>query len=416
MHDHYDRLENRSPAARESALFRDLRHVLSIARSRAPALRAQLKGIDPATILTRADLARVPERRAADVLALQAEAPPFGGLAAARLGALAHAFTTPGAPLSIDGPAKDWWGMARALYAAGLRKGVAVLNCFAYDLCPLGHMIESGARVIGCPVVPGGSADLDRKVDAVARLKPRAYCGDALQLKALLDLAAARGVDVSCLAVALVDGAPRKGLRSELALRNLDVRHIAITPDLGPIAYQSGDETALVVNEGLIVEIVDAATRLPVAEGAEGELVVTRLNPDYPLLRYATGLRTKQLAAAASCGRTNMRIAGPREIAPACVEFDEACVHISQIEEIARRHPEVGRLRACMRRPRDRDELVLEVEHRGDVPDLSAARDLDARLRETLRVVARVAGTIELVRPGTLADDDPVIVDERPLN
>ena len=146
MHDHYDRLENRQPAARETALFRDLRHVLAIARSRSPALRAQLKGIDPATIMTRADLARVPLRRASDLLAQQDDAPPFGGLAATRLGALCHVIPMRGHPVALSGCAKDWWGMGRSLYAAGLRKGAPVLNCFAYDLSPFGHMIESGAR------------------------------------------------------------------------------------------------------------------------------------------------------------------------------------------------------------------------------------------------------------------------------
>jgi len=409
MPDHYDRLENRTPSARESALFRDLRHVLSIARSRAPALRAQLKGTDPASLLTRADLARVRLRRPAELLALQGESPLFGGLAAARLGVLCHVFATPGEPLTICGSAKDWWGMGRALFAAGLRKGILVLNCLPYDLSPVGHMVETGARSIGCPVIPAGNADLDRKVDAIARLRPQFFCGSAQHLKELLDRGAARDADMSCLEAALVTPMPRKGLRREIELRGLRLRHVLVLPDLGAVAYESRDE-GLIVNEGLIVEIVDPVTGAQVAPGQEGELVVTRINPDYPLLRYATGLRSAQLPQPSACGRTNMRIATPREMAPACVQLGDACVHIAQIHEIAARHPEAGRMRGYTRRPRDRDEFVLKVEHDG------STAGLNERLRETLHSITRVVGTIEFVRPGTLSDDEAMIVDERPLN
>jgi phenylacetate-CoA ligase len=410
MHDHYDRLENRPPAARETALFRDLRHVLSMARSRAPALRAQLKGIDPATIMTRADLAHVPLRRVSDLLAQQDEAPPFGGLAATRLGALCHVFPMPGRPVALAGCAKDWWGMGRSLYAAGLRKGTTVLNCFAYDLSPFGHMIESGARAIGCPVIPAGCADLDRKLYAMRRLAPRFFCGPAKQLSDLLDHAESHGIGTTSLEAALVACCTSPGKRNEFRLRGIAVREALMTAELGPIAYESGTTPGLVVNEGLIVEIVDPMTRLPSAAGDEGEIVVTRLNPDYPLLRLATGLRSKILAKPSTCGRTNVRIACPREMNPASVEIDDTRVHIAQVREIAARHPEVTRIRGYTRRPRDRDEFILRVEHAGD------AAMLDERLRETLRNVTHLSGTVELVKPGTLPDDDAMIVDERPLN
>ncbi len=410
MYDHFDRLENRQPAARETALFRDLRHVLSIARSRASALRAQLKGIDPASLTNRAELARIPLRRVSDLIAQQDETPPFGGLAATRLGALCHVIPWHGRPLALSGCAKDWWGMGRVLYAAGLRKGEPVLNCFAYDLSPFGHMIESGARAIGCPVVPAGGADLDRKLEALRRLAPRFYCGPAKHLSDLLDYADSHGIGTTSLDTALVACCASPGKRSELRLRGIALREVLVTAELGPIAYESGTTPGLVVNEGLILEIVDPETRLPTPAGDEGEIVVTRLNPDYPLVRLATGLRSKLLPQPSTCGRTNMRIACPREMNPASVDIDDTRVHIAQVREIAARHPEVTRIRGYTRRPRDRDEFILRVEHAGD------AAMLDEKLRETLRVVTQLSGTVELVQPGTLPDDDAMIVDERPLN
>ena len=373
-------------------------------------MRAQLKGIDPATLTTRADLAQIPLRRVSDLLAEQNEAPPFGGLAAARLGALCHVFPVQGRALTLSGCAKDWWGMGRALFAAGLRKGSPVLNCFAYDLSPFGHMVESGARAIGCPVVPAGSAELDRKLDAVRRLAPRFFCGPARHLSDLLDYADARGIGTTSLETALVACCASPGKRSELRLRGIALREVLVTAELGPIAYESGTMPGLVVNEGLILEIVDPATRLATPHGDEGEIVVTRLNPDYPLVRLATGLRSKLLPQLSSCGRTNVRIACPREMNPASVDIDDTRVHIAQVREIAARHPEVTRIRGYTRRPRDRDEFVLRVEHAGD------ATTLDEKLRETLRVVTQLSGTVELVQQGTLPDDDAMIVDERPLN
>lgn len=177
MHDVFDRLENRTAASRESALFRDLQHVLTVSKSRAPALRAQLKGIEVARLRTRADLPRVPLQRRADLLAAQAELPPFGGFVATRIAGLAHVFGDPGAMATPAGQAKDWWGLARGFYAAGLRKGALVLNAFPYDLMPHGHMADAGARAIGCPVLPAGAAEPARVVEAAARFRPAFFCG-----------------------------------------------------------------------------------------------------------------------------------------------------------------------------------------------------------------------------------------------
>lgn len=410
MPDHYDRLENRTPAARESALFRDLRHVLTVAKPRVPALRARLKGIEVDKLLTRADLARIPVLRRADVLALQSETPPFGGLSAARLGALNQAFIGPAALVSLEGLAKDWWGMGRALFAAGLRKGSLVLNCFPYDLVPHGHMIESGARALGCPVIPAGGADLDRKLDAISRFRPRFFCGDCDHLKALLDHGQKAGVDVSCLKSAMVTGSMKPGLRGEFSLRGIAVRLVFAMPELGMIAFESDAAEGLTVNEGLIVEIVKPDTGTPVEAGMAGEIVATRINADYPLVRYAIGFLSALLPQPSPCGRTNTRIRAPREIAPENADFRGTRINIAHILEIAKRNPRAGRMRLFVRHHRERDELHLKVECRDDEPALSES------LRETLHAVTRVRGTVELVQPGTLSDDDAVIVDERPLN
>jgi phenylacetate-CoA ligase len=410
MPDLYDRLENRVPQTRETFLFRDLRHILSITKSRAPAIRAQLKGIEIASLTARAELARIPILRARDLAALQAEAPPFGGLCATRPSALKQIFTSPGAIAVPEGKARDWWGAARALYVAGLRKGMIAVNCFSCEQGPDANMMASGAEALGCPVIWLGAGALDFKVKAIAHLKPRFYCGTADHLKRILDHAAETGADVSTLRNGLVMGDFAPGLRNEISLRGLHVKLAFARPELGVVAFESGATEGLTLNEGLILEFVDPSNGQIVEPGKPGEMVVTRLNPDYPLLRFGTGAVSAQLLHRSTCGRTNMRIRTPQEYAAESAECRGIRLHSGQLVEIAKRHPSLGRLRLVVRRSKEQDVLILRAEHRGDEKCLSES------LSETLHRVTQMRGTIELVSPGSLRDDESGIIDERPLN
>lgn len=388
-HDLYDRLESRAPAARESALLRDLAHVLSVSRSRVPSLRAQLKGVDLAGLRTRADLLAIPLRRRADLLAAQRDEPAFGGYAATRTAALQNVFLGPDGLFALAGHAKDWWGFARAMQAAGLRKGTLVLNTLPYDLVPFGHMVDSGARAIGCPVIPAGTADVDKVAAIAARLAPRFFCGTAETLKTFLD--AHEGRAKPALERALLIGPLKQGLRNEFAMRGVAVRLVSVLPELGVLAFESGTTDGMTLIEGLLLEIVDPQTGQPVGDGGDGEMVLSRVNVDYPLLRYATGLRSRILQQPATCGRTNTRIAVPQAL-------DAPATEPAHMAEIRRRHPEY-RMRLCL--VRSNGALHLKVEHDGD----GAA--LLERLAHTLHEVTRSGdATVELVTPGSLRDDD----------
>ncbi len=410
MPDFFDRLENRAPHNREAALFRDLRHVLTVARSRVPALRAQLKGIDPSTLTTRNDLARIPILRRSDLAAMQSESPPFGGACAARPGALRQILVGPGLLAAPEGQAKDWWGAGRAVYAAGLRKGAILLNCFSTERGPYGHVFASGAGAVGAPVLPLPAVSAALQADAIARFRPSFYCGPANRLKAILDHAGETGTDVSSLKHGLVLGRFAAGLRSEFGLRGIGVRLAFATPELGLVAFESGTTEGLTLNEGLILEVVEPGGDTAAAPGRPGELVVTRLNADYPLLRFGTGAIARLLPQAATCGRTNLRLSAPLEHADDGADFYGTRLHSGQIVEIARRHPSLGRLRLVVRRAKEQDVLILRAEHRGDEASLSQS------LSETLHTITRMRGTVEFVSPGSLPDDEGVIVDERPLN
>ena len=403
---HYDRLETRAAKLREQALFRDLAAGLAIARSRAPALRRQLRNIAPESIMDRAALARVPVQRKSGLKSLQEDAPPFGGMATTRTALLKRLLVSPGPIFEPEGHGRDYWGAARALYAAGLRRGDIVLNCFSYHLTPGGHVMESGAHAIGCPVIPGGPGNTEQQLEAIHHLKPVAYTGTPDFLKILLDRGAALGRDTSSLRLALVSGAVLPAsLRAELTARGVKVAQAYASADLGVIAYESTARDGLIVNEGLIVEIVTPGTGDPVPEGETGEVVVTRLTADYPLLRFATGDLSAILPGMSACGRTNQRLRGWLGRADQTTKIKGMFVHPGQIAELRRRHPEVQHLRLVVQRANEQDIMTLHAE----------AGTLDrGMLAASLADITKLRGDILHCAPGSLPRDGKIIADERP--
>ncbi len=408
MSEYFDRYETRPLKAREAAFFRDLRAVLKISRARAPALRAQLKGVDIDAIKSRGDLAQIPVVRKSDLKAMQADHPPFGGLAAVRAMQLKRILVSPGPIFEPEGFGKDWWGAARALHAAGLRKGDLMLNAFSYHLTPGGHIMESGAHALSCTVIPAGVGNTEQQLEAIQYLKPTAYCGTPDFLKVLLDKAKAAGIDASSIKRALVSGAALpNSLREELEKAGVSTRQCYATADLGVIAYESDAREGMIVNEGCLVEIVTPGTGDPVKEGEVGEVVVTRLNADYPLLRFATGDLSAVLPGKSPCGRTNMRIRGWLGRADQTTKVKGMFVHPSQVAEIAKRHPELGRLRLVVKREKEQDVMVLHAEGNG-------ACKADP-IAETLQAITKLRGKVEIVKAGSLPNDGKIIADERPV-
>jgi phenylacetate-CoA ligase len=309
MADFYDRYETRAPRSRDAALLRDLRGILSVAKARAAGLRHQLKGVELDSLKGRADLAQIPVVRKADLTGREKDMPPFGGACATRPGALLHLLMAEGAVFLPEGHAKDWWNAARALFAAGIRRGDIVLNCFPYHFVAEGHMLDSGLRALGCPVIPAGNADLAETLTAIEHYAPTAYCGPADYLASLAEQAAEAGHILASLKCAFIGTSPVSAeTKMALAPHDITLYSAYAPPHLGVVAYETEARDALVVSEGLIVEIVRPGSNEPLPSGQRGEIVVTRLNADYPLLRFGTGDLSAVVAGPSPCGRTNMRI------------------------------------------------------------------------------------------------------------
>jgi phenylacetate-CoA ligase len=407
MTDFYDTLETRDPAEREVELFSHLPDVLRKALA-APAYVERLKGVDPARITSRSALATLPVLRKSELPALHKAAPPFGGFVANPPGAYGRLFTSPGPIFEPEGAHADPWRGARALYAAGFRKGDVVLNTFSYHLTPGGFIFDTSARALGCAVIPAGPGNTEAQFELIEAYSPVGYCGTPDFLKILLDAAKDTGRNVSSIGRAVVSGAAfPKSLQEEIKARGIDAYQSFGTADLGLIAFETSGREGMVVNEDLILEIVRPGTGDPVADGEVGEVVVTTLDPDHPWIRLAIGDLTAALPGASPCGRTNMRIKGWMGRADQTTKVKGMFVRPEQIAEIARRHPELARLRLVVARENEQDTMTLRCE------SASSSEALRAAIAATLRTVTKLGGDVELMAPGSLPNDGKVIADER---
>ncbi|HWH84666.1 MAG TPA: AMP-binding protein [Burkholderiaceae bacterium] len=415
--EHFDALEARAPAQREAALMAALPGQVAHAQAHAPAFAAMLAGVAARTIATRAALAALPVTRKHELLERQrrADAPDvFGGFAALGWGAAASSqralrvFASPGPIYEPEGAAPDYWRMARALFAAGLRAGDLVHNTFSYHFTPAGVMMESGAFALGCTVFPAGIGQTEQQVQVIAALKPRAYVGTPSFLKIILEKADETGTTLPSITKASVGGeAFPPSLRDWMRGRGIAAYQSYGTADLGLIAYETAAREGLVVDEGVIVEIVRPGTGEVVADGEVGEVVVTTLNPGYPLIRFGTGDLSAVLPGLCPTGRTNTRIRGWLGRADQTAKVRGMFVHPGQVAEIARRFPEVRRARLVVSGEMANDSMELRIEVD------AAPAGLADRLAEAMRDVTKLRGAVLLCPAGSLPNDGKVIEDAR---
>jgi phenylacetate-CoA ligase len=417
----FDALETRDWKTREASLLAALPGQIANAQANAPAFSQRLRGIDGAGVTTRARLAALPVIRKSELLDAQRAArggDVFGGFSSLGWGELPRArragkvFASPGPIYEPEGTRPDYWRMARALYAAGFRAGDLVHNAFSYHFTPAGSMTESGAAAIGCTVFPAGTGQSELQVQAMADMRPDAYSGTPSFLRILLEKADEMGVGLPSLTKASLggEGFPAS-LREWLLGRGIAAYQSYGTADLGLVAYETEARDGLVVDEGVIVEIVRPGTADPVGDGEVGEVVVTTLNPDYPLIRFGTGDLSAVLPGACPSGRTNMRIRGWLGRADQSVKVRGMFVHPPQVAEIVRRHAEVKRARLVVSGERANDRMSLAVEVEGD-----SSAGLAERIAETIRDVTKLRCTVELRAPGSLPNDGKVIEDARRLD
>jgi len=403
MPPHFDALETRTPEARAADLVERL--PAQIARARElPGYAGRLDGVDPAAIATPDDLARLPVLRKSDLGRAQGDAAPFGGLTTRPASGFAHVFQSPGPIYEPGGAEHDWWRMGRFLHACGIGPGDIVQNCFGYHLTPAGMIFESGARAVGAAVLPAGTGQTELQARAAHDVGVTAYAGTPDYLKVILDKADEMGLAPKITRAAVGGGALFPSLRAAYADRGIQCLQCYATADLGNIAYESAAQEGMVVDEGVIVEIVRPGTGDPVPAGEVGEVVVTTLNPDYPLIRFATGDLSAVMAGQSPCGRTNMRIKGWMGRADQTTKIKGMFVRPEQVAALVARHDGIARARVIASREGEADVMTVRIE---------AAAAEPAHFEGTVREVLKLNGRIEVVPPGSLPNDGKVIEDQR---
>ncbi|HWL29111.1 MAG TPA: AMP-binding protein [Burkholderiaceae bacterium] len=421
MTQYYEDREGIPASRREHDLLARLPAALKRAAERAPAIAQQLQGVDPGAIHHRSDLELIPVIRKSELLQAQLAMRQgqsgnqlstvsriFGGFSAIGWGEAARVFASPGPIYEPESKRPDYWGFARALYAAGFRSGELVYNCFSYHFTPAGSMMETAAHALGCTVFPGGVGQTEQQVQAIADLGPAGYTGTPSFLKIILEKAQELGIALPSLKRALFSGeAFPASLRTWFAERGIDGYQAYGSADLGMIAYETEARDGLVVNEDLILEIVRAGTNQPVMDGEVGEVVVTTLNPDYPLVRFGTGDLSAIMSGTSPCGRSNMRIKGWMGRADQTTKVRGMFVHPGQIAQVLKRHPELRKARLVVSGKVGSDVMVLKTE----IEDASAETLL--RIAASMRELTKLRAEIEPVPPGTLPNDGKVIDDIR---
>lgn len=421
MTTYYEEREAAGVAEREAELFSRLPDALQRARQKAPAIARQLEGIDPDAVRDRASLEAIPVLRKSELLEAQHAARKddadarrsvqervFGGFSSIGWGEAARVFASPGPIYEPESRRKDYWGFARSLHAAGFRSGDLVYNCFSYHFTPAGSMMETAAHALGCTVFPGGVGQTEQQLQAMLDLQPAGYTGTPGFLRIMLEKAQDQGLTLPCLKRALFSGeAFPPSLREWFLERGIDGYQAYGTADLGMIAYETPAREGMVVNEDIILEIVRPGTSQPVPPGEVGEVVVTTLNPDYPLVRFGTGDLSAILPGESPCGRRNLRIRGWLGRADQTTKVRGLFVHPAQVAQVAARHPEVTRARLVVSGAVGRDAMTLQIEVE------AASGQLAEQVANTVREVTKLRAEVECVPPGTLPNDGKVIDDVR---
>ncbi|MGA8049718.1 MAG: AMP-binding protein [Burkholderiales bacterium] len=409
----FDALETRPAEEREAALLAALPGQIAHAKANAPGFAGILASVDPAKVTSRSELAKLPVTRKSDLGELQKRIPPLGGLNATPREKLAKIYISPGPVFDPEGHGKDWWRTARGLHAGGFRAGDLVINTFAYHFTPAGSILESGALALGCTVVPTGVGQTEMQAAAIHDLGITAYIGTPSFLKLIVEKADELKLDISCLKKAMV-GAEYlpPALRNAMRERGIHVMQLYASADLGHIAYETANADGsvyegMVLDEGLLLEIVRPGTGDPVPAGEVGEVVITTFNRDYPLVRFATGDLSAVMAQPSPCGRTNVRIRGWMGRADQSTKVRAMFVTPKQVAEVLRRHPEVSKARLVIDGEVGNDRMTLKCEAAAPPAGLAEA------IVATIRDITKLRGEVALVAPASLPNDGKVIDDLR---
>lgn len=384
-----------------------VREAVSFGAAHAPEIRARLAnaGVRPESVKTVTDLSRIPVLAKDAVPELQAAEPPFGGMLAVPVQDLVRIYSSPGPILDPEGPGPDFWRFAPALEAAGFGPGQIVLNTFSYHLTPGGMMLDGGLRAVGCVVIPGGVGNSAAQIELARSAAATGYVGTPQFLLTLLEKAVDQGTALR-IERALVTGAPfPSDLRRAIRDHGVDAYECYGTADAGTLGFECGERTGWHVAPGVVIEILHPETGEPRSAGETGEVVVTRPDPVYPLVRFGTGDLSALEPERCRCGRTGPRLRGFLGRSGQGVKVKGMFVHPRQISAVLADHPGVLSWQGVVTAVGHRDVLTLRLE---------ADTDLDpGPIRLAVQEAVKLKLAVEVVEPGSLPGGGRKLVDRR---
>ena len=399
----FDDLETRSSDQRSTENAALLKDILNLAAN-LDGYKAAFGSLDLSIFKSLEDLPSLPVLRKSELSERQTRGNVLGGYSNKKSFEFAHLFQSPGPIYEPGGISHDWWRIGRFLHALDIGKGDIVHNCFSYHLTPAGMIFENGARAVGAAVVPAGVGQTELQVRAAVDIGSNVYTGTPDYLKIILDKADELGESLSFNRAAVGGGALFPSLRQEYSDRGIVCRQNYATADLGNVAYESEALDGMIVDEGVVLEIVTPGTGNPVPVGEVGEVVVTSFNADYPLIRFATGDLSAFMPGVSSCGRTNVRIQGWMGRADQTTKIKGLFVRPEQVADLVSSHKDIQRARIVATREGEMDVMTVKIETENN--------DTDA-FNSSIVSTLKLKGNVELVSPGSLPRDGVIIEDLR---
>ena len=411
----FDENEILDRGAREEKLFKNFGQRLKKITDMSLGWNKILKGIDFSKIRERKDLELLPITRKSSFPDIQKNSFPYGNLNIKPYQEFKYMFASPG-PIYEPGDNNDFWNMSRSLHSAGLRKKDIAYNTFSYHLGPAGLMFHQACNELGCAVIPGGIGNTDLQLETIKNLNPSFYIGTPSFLKILLEKAKENKIDISCFQKGLVGAEPLPPiLRKHLFDEGVDVIQMYGIAEVGCIAYETKDSksnlvSGMLIEEDIILEIVRPGTSHSVSPGEVGEVVVTKINSGYPMIRLATGDLSKMIDEPSPCGRTNYRIQGWMGRAEQSTKFKGIFITPNQINKIIKNFKEISKVKFIINTKNllDYGELLCETD--------SQDNELKNKIKDFFKANFKLNINVIFTKKGDILNDGLVIEDKRVID
>lgn len=385
-----------------------VRETIATLYKNAPGFKKRLDaaGLSPDDLQSVADLAKLSVFRKDDLIELQKQDPPFGGLLGVPISSLRRVFQSPGPINEPEPPVTDAGRWGPGLKAAGFKAGDVVINAFGYHMTPAGASLEDGLSSIGCVVIPGGIGNQEQQIQAMAAFGAAGYVGLPSYLKALIDKAEMLGYQLGVTkAFVLAEPLP-PSLKQELNDHGIAVYQSYGTAECGNLGYDVDGYAGWRIPDDTIIQICDINSGQPLSHGEIGEVVVTLLKNYYAIIRFGVGDLSAIIPDSAHDGG-GLRLQGWLGRVGAATKVRGMFLHPTQLANMMARFPEVAAYQAVITRVNHRDELSLQI-----LPATSADQtDLSDRIQKTAREAIKFRLAVEIV--DNIEPDAPPILDER---